>query len=382
MNQEPADVIEALLRRIPDKWQRADTDQLSVAEQQALLRLVGAGLVERRNTLRLDMAGQHEAFEATIAITGEAGLLQAIEPVLAESWSRWSGAIEDWRRRAGAASRPFRVTKVGGDEWRLTEHGLLARADLSVPLDPRLSREHAAVIASRERVIDFVMKAGALEDRPPVPGAGQLVSFRNVAAEKGAPSSTPPTTHVNLVNAVDIAAAFREAMVPLVEAVVRGAAHDDDRANAPRAPQAGSMSWQDAMRLAEEHVRKHGGFFPGRNELASIVGCSPATMTKVLKNSPYLKARRAEAVQSGTVREVQPSGDLDKRVVESKGEPETADQPAEEGEPAQPVDAYHAGGDDAPQDAEAALAKLIADQHSDRMREERQRKAAKKRPER
>ena len=215
MNQELAKAIEDLLRRIPDKWQRVDTDQFSVNEQQSLLRLVGAGLVERRNTIRLDMAGQNEGFEATIAVTGEAGLLQAIEPALAESWSRWSGAIEDWRRRTGSASRPFRVTKVGGDEWRLTEHGLLARADLSMPLDPKLSREHAAVIASRERVIDFVMKAGALEDRPPVHGTGQLVSLRSVAAETTAPPATPPTTHVNLTNAADIAAAFREAMLPM-----------------------------------------------------------------------------------------------------------------------------------------------------------------------
>ena len=132
MNQELAKVIEALLRRIPDKWQRVDTEQLSVTEQQTLLRLVAAGLVERRNTLRLDMAGQNESFEATIAVTGEAGLLMAIEPVLAESWSRWSGAIEDWRRRTGAASRPFRVTKVGGDEWRLTENGLQGATTMRV----------------------------------------------------------------------------------------------------------------------------------------------------------------------------------------------------------------------------------------------------------
>lgn len=103
MHADSAQAIQSLLRCIPDKWQHVDTDQLSVAEQQAILRLVGAGLVERRNTIRLDMAGQGEAFEATIAVTGEAGLLQAIEPVLAESWIRWSGAIEDWRHRAGAA---------------------------------------------------------------------------------------------------------------------------------------------------------------------------------------------------------------------------------------------------------------------------------------
>ena len=375
MNQELAKAIEALLRRISDKWQRVDTDQLSVTEQQTLLRLVAAGLVERRNTLRLDMAGQNESFEATIAVTGEAGLLMAIEPVLAESWSRWSGAIEDWRRRTGAASRPFRVTKVGGDEWRLTEHGLLAQADLSVPLDSKLSRDHAAVIASRERVIDFVMKAGALEDRPPVHGAGQLVSFRRIAAEK----STPQTTHVNLTNAADIAAAFREAMLPLVEAVVGGGARVNGRSSASTAPQAGSMSWQDAMRHAEEHVKKHGGFFPGRNQLASIVGCSPATMTKVLKHSPYLKARRAESAGAAKGKEVGSSDNLGNTRADANSAQEAVDARIDAGDP---LDAYHAGDDDAPGDRDEAIAKLIAQQRAERTREERQRRSVKKRPER
>ena len=198
--------------------------------------------MERRNTIRSDMAGQGEAYEATIAVTGEAGLLQVIEPVLAESWIRWSGAIKGWRHRAGAARQPFRVTKVGGDEWRLTEHGLLASANLSVPLDPKLSREHAAVVASRERVIDFVMKSGSLQDRPPVHGTGLLVSLRSVAAENTAPAPTPPTTHVNLTNAADIATAFREAMLPMVETIVGGAVRDSGREKASKAPQAGAMS--------------------------------------------------------------------------------------------------------------------------------------------
>ncbi|MBL8765263.1 MAG: hypothetical protein JNM07_13445 [Phycisphaerae bacterium] len=382
MNQELAKAIEALLRRIPEKWQRVDTDQLSVTEQQTLLRLVAAGLVERRNTLRLDMAGQNEAFEATIAVTGEAGLLMAIEPVLAESWSRWSGAIEDWRRRTGAASRPFMVTKVGGDEWRLTENGLLARADLSVPLDSKLSREHASVIASRERVIDFVMKAGALEDRPPVRGAGQLVSFRSVAEEKATPPSPLPTTHVNLTNAADIAAAFREAMLPLVEAVVGGGARVHGRSSASKAPQAGSMPWQEAMRHAEEHVKEHGGFFPGRNELANIVGCSPATMTKVLKHSTYLKARRAESAGATKAKEVGSSDNLGNTRADAKSAQEALDDRIDVGETHQRVDAYHAGDDEAPADRDETIAHLIAEQQSERTREERQRRSAKKRPER
>ena len=58
------------------------------------------------------------------------------------------------------------------------------------------------------------------------------------------------------------------------------------------------------MRLAKEHVKKHGGFFPGRNELAKIIGCSPDTMPKMLKNSAHLKARRTESKGSGKAKEV------------------------------------------------------------------------------
>lgn len=378
MNQDLAKAIEDLLRRIPDKWQRVDTDQFSVTEEQAILRLVGAGLVERRNTIRLDMAGQNEGFEATIAVTGEAGLLQAIEPALAESWSRWSRAIEDWRRRTGAASRPFRVTKIGGDEWRLTEHGLLARADLRVPLDPKLSREHAAVIASRERVIDFVMKAGALEDRPPVHGTGQLVSFRSVAAETTAPPATPPTTHVNLTNAADIAAAFRDAIMPMVEAIVNGSGRDSSGGSA-RASHADTMTWQDAMSLAEAHVKKHGGFFPGRNELARIVGCGSSTMTKAIERSGYLKARRKEAEKAKKAREVGSSETHGETFAEARAAQEAVDARIDAGEP---LDAYHAGDEDTPGDRDEIIAKLAAEQRAERVREDRQHKVAKKRPER
>jgi hypothetical protein len=378
MNQELAKAIEDLLRRIPDKWQRVDTDQFSVTEQQAILRLVGAGLVERRNTIRLDMAGQNEGIEATIAVTGEAGLLQAIEPALAESWSRWSGAIEDWRRRTGAASRPFRVTKIGGDEWRLTEHGLLARADLSVPLDRKLSREHAAVIASRERVVDFVMKAGSLEDRPPVHGTGTLVALRGVAAEPGGGPNAAGPTQVNLTNAADIAAAFRDAILPMVEAIVSGSARESSGGSA-KASQADTMTWQEAMSLAEAHVKKHGGFFPGRNELARIVGCGWSTMTKAIERSAYLKARRKEAEKAKKAREVGSSETHGETLAEARAAQEAVDARIDAGEP---LDAYHAGDEDTPGDRDEIIAKLAAEQRAERLREDRQHKVAKKRTER
>lgn len=378
MTQDLTNAIESLLRRIPDRWQSVDTDQLSVTEQRAILLLVGAGLVERRSSIRLGMAGQGEAIEATVAVTGEAGLLQAIEPLLAESWSRWSAAIDQWRRGSEGAIRPFRVTKVGGDEWRLTEHGLLARADLGVPLDTKLTRDHAALIGSRERVIDFVMKAGSLEDRPPVHGTGTLVALRGVAAEPGGASKTAGPTQVNLTNAADIAAAFRDAILPMVEAIVSGSARESSGGSA-KASQADTMTWQEAMSLAEAHVKKHGGFFPGRNELARIIGCGSSTMTKAIERSAYLKARRKEAEKAKKAREVGSSETHAETLAEARAAQEAVDARIDAGEP---LDAYHAGDEDTPGDRDEIIAKLAAEQRAERLREDRQHKVAKKRPER
>ncbi|MCC6322966.1 MAG: hypothetical protein IT438_16200 [Phycisphaerales bacterium] len=62
------------------------------------------------------MAGQGEAIGATVAVIVEAGLLRVIEPLLAESWSRWPAAIDEWRWGSAETARPLRVTKVGSDD--------------------------------------------------------------------------------------------------------------------------------------------------------------------------------------------------------------------------------------------------------------------------
>ena len=155
MNQEPADVIEALLRRIPDKWQRVDTEQLSSAEQQALLRLVGAGLVERRNTLRLDMAGQSEAFEATIAVTGEAGLLQAIEVArpFGSGIQKYVAAIRnpqvDWSPWENVVREQLPVQKL---ETRLLASLKLSQGELNQALRDRFERHLGKLTKGRDAV--------------------------------------------------------------------------------------------------------------------------------------------------------------------------------------------------------------------------------------
>lgn len=65
------------------------------------------------------------------------------------------------------------------------------------------------------------------------------------------------------------------------------------------------MSWEDAKEKAERHVKCNN--YPGVNSLAKIVGCAPSTMSKAIKRSPYLKARKAEheAERKGVPRETQ-----------------------------------------------------------------------------
>lgn len=52
------------------------------------------------------------------------------------------------------------------------------------------------------------------------------------------------------------------------------------------------IRWQDAKEKAETFVKQNG--FPGVRALAKFVGCAPATMTKAIKRSKCLTARKAQ----------------------------------------------------------------------------------------
>ncbi len=106
------------------------------------------------------------------------------------------------------------------------------------------------------------------------------------------------------------------------------------------------MTWQDARKRAEKHVKDHDGAFPRVMQLAKIIGCSRRTIDKAVKNSAYLKARKAEAQSKQSGRTVPLS-----------------DNAIEE----------------ASQRQHDELADLIAEQKSDMMQEIRQAQTAKKR---
>jgi len=85
---------ESLLRTIPERWHDFDHDDLTATEQQALFLLAAARLVERRISVKGEFAGQAPAIEFTIDVTGEYGIVEAMEPLVAEMWTKWGRAFE------------------------------------------------------------------------------------------------------------------------------------------------------------------------------------------------------------------------------------------------------------------------------------------------
>lgn len=75
------DTVESLvtcfLRTVPETWTDHDPSTLSELQERAVYLLTAAGMTERRVTLQLRLVGHPVAVEATITMTGEAGLATA-----------------------------------------------------------------------------------------------------------------------------------------------------------------------------------------------------------------------------------------------------------------------------------------------------------------
>lgn len=218
------DAVAALLRRIPERWAKYDADALTTTESQALFLLVAAGMVERRIRLRARLHNHPVAVEATITATGENGFVQAVELVLASMWGEWKDAYNAWRM-GETRGAPLSVTEhLKPDEWRLTDQGALARADLDG------DSPHVA--------LDFVLRRGFFDGQPrlilepgrepvsqrePVRGYGQLVTMRKVQADA---ASAPA---VNVGNWKEGADAFAAAFEPVVKAAFEAKATAEGR---------------------------------------------------------------------------------------------------------------------------------------------------------
>ena len=172
--------IVKFLKTAPKKWQTYEPDDLTEPEEKALSLLTSAGMVERREHLRIRMMNHSKAGAATITATGECGLLEAIEQFLASLYTEagWKYAYESWRKEH-PESHPFHCERTGTPEWRLTDQGFLAKSDLKTDL---------------KKVLDFVLKRGFFDGRPrwngdriclrePVMGSGRLCRFSVVEAD-------------------------------------------------------------------------------------------------------------------------------------------------------------------------------------------------------
>ncbi len=178
-----AEMLEAavveLLRRIPETWQEYRPDDLTETQSQGLFLLVAAGMVERRERLRLRFANHPVVAEATITMTGEYGGIEALEPLVANLWADWQDAFRAWKRGDAANVSPAHCERLEPSEWRLTDQGVIARQDLD---------------GAEGRVFDFVLRRGIFDGRSrmvngrpfrreAVRGAGALVKMDKTTAD-------------------------------------------------------------------------------------------------------------------------------------------------------------------------------------------------------
>lgn len=166
------------LRTIPETWIDHDPSAQSELQERAVELLTAAGMIERRVTLRLRMAGHPLAIEATVTMTGEAGLAQAMEYVLRDSWNDWRNTFE---KHGGGPSA--HCERIGNEQWRLTAEGVVARSDLDA--------------GNSAPVFDFVLRRGFFDGGPrlipdgnirqrlPVAGRGALERLRRVSSDAG-----------------------------------------------------------------------------------------------------------------------------------------------------------------------------------------------------
>jgi hypothetical protein len=231
--------IVELLQTIPETWAEFDNDKLTAVQSNALFLLVAAGLVERRFRVRLQMLSHPTIYEATLAVTGEAGFVDAMKPLTATAWKDWRDAYQVWKDGEHADAPAVHCESVRPDEWRLTDQGMIGRGDISG--------------AGAEMTIDFVLKRGFfgpghwflkaysrnLSDddkrtiarhqqaghnvaelaRPSVLGTGRLVEFHKITN----PTCSQPVNLTNWRESADtFATVIGKLVEPMFEAISKG----------------------------------------------------------------------------------------------------------------------------------------------------------------
>ena len=183
---DPLDgAILSLLRKLPLRWGPLDTDELTATEQEALKLLTAAAMVDRRASFRLRLIGHPINIDATITVTGEYGIVEAVEPVAQASWREWADEYTKQCNKPDGASPRFHCEKIGHEMLRLTDDGETAR--------------HEIQLSNAAMTLDFVRRRGSVfATRPAVYGYGRADTIRTEAT-----ASTP--AEVKITNLSEIA---------------------------------------------------------------------------------------------------------------------------------------------------------------------------------
>ncbi|WP_169981222.1 hypothetical protein [Tautonia rosea] len=281
-----------LLRTVPETWAEFDPDSLSESEEQALMLLTAAGMIGRRVTFRLQMFGHSEAVEATISLTGEYGLVEAMDSLSSGMWDVWRDIFE--RRKAGdQKDEPaFHCERVGKEQWRLTDQGVLARSDLDE--------------GEESRVFDFVLRRGFFNGQPrlmpdgrlsqrlPVAGKGKLERMRRVKPETDTAGVSITNWDAGAHAFASAFEAFLKAKAPEVSANPAPDPIPPGTDPTPEAAPQGARKPRTRHRprnqgKADQCVGVYLGYLernecpPGPTEIAAEVGCSVATASRAIQ---------------------------------------------------------------------------------------------------
>ena len=210
----------ALLLRVPERWAEFDRDALTATESKALYLLVAAGMVERRIRFRVRLLNHPVGVEGTFTATGEYGTVEALKRVSAAMLREWGDVFLAWQAGETSTEPAFFCEHLKPDDWRLTDQGTIARADLDS------GKPHIA--------IDFVLRRGFFDGQPrlvegrvsrrePVRGSGELLSMRRVSVDMIGP------IEVSVGNWAEGAKSFAEAFGHVLK-------QESDGSQSPGAP--------------------------------------------------------------------------------------------------------------------------------------------------
>ncbi len=275
-----APAISELLRRIPDTWQAYRPDDLTETQAQALFLLTAAGMVERRERLRLRMLNHPVVMEAAFTATGEHGGVDALQFLAASTWTEWQDAYRQWKSGDTANVPPMHCERLEPSEWRLTDQGVSARQDVGG--------------GQEARVQDFVLKSGIFKGRGPVMGKGALMKMDKAKAEPAAPGT------VNIGNWGEGANAMGQVLMTLFEKM--DARRAQTTAKADEAPASGAtpvdLHKQDLDARACGVLTAHPGWTNA--QIAASLGCARTSLNRL---DGFMRAREVQkAAKKGNLR--------------------------------------------------------------------------------